>query len=114
AVTALCIFIWGVRIMGRETEIVRIPVRLQNQRKMLRAIESGRSGYLSAPACRGLKVLTNAQQDELVLIITWESAEAHDESLRGPHCAAFFEGVVALAAGPPQTARYQPAIDEQN
>ena len=100
--------------MVRETEIVRIPVRLENQKKMLRAIESGRSGYLSAPACRGVELLTNAQQDELVLIITWESAEAHDDSLRGPHCPAFFEGVVALAAGPPQTTRYQPATDEPN
>jgi quinol monooxygenase YgiN len=93
--------------MAREVEIVRIPVNAGNRQKLIEEIQAARSGYLSAPSCVGFELLADAERNEVVVVVTWSSANTHDESLAGPHCAAFFSKVSALAAGMPEATRYE-------
>src|SRR5262245_55592966 len=94
--------------MGVEIEIVRIPVVAARARQLAVALKAARSGYLAAPACADLEILTTQANDEVVAIVRWSSASAHEQATRGPHAQAFFSLVGSYAAGTPQLSRYLP------
>jgi quinol monooxygenase YgiN len=94
--------------MTAEIEIVRIRVDPQGATQLAQAVEAARGGYLAAPACHGVELLLSGERDELVAIVTWDSAQAHAEALRTPHAPVFFESVAAFALGAPDVRRYRP------
>jgi len=91
-----------------EIEIVRIPVERSRARALADTIESARSGYLAAPRCDGVEVLSGAGNDEVVAIVRWSSAEAHEAALQTLDAAHFFKAVMTLASGPPDVRKYDP------
>ena len=76
--------------MKPEIEIVRIPVERSQARELADTIESARSGYLAAPRCNGVEVLSSAGNDEVVAIVRWSSTEAHEAALQTLDAAHFF------------------------
>ena len=95
--------------MKPEIEIVRIPVERSQARELADTIESARSGYLAAPRCNGVEVLSGAGNDEVVAIVRWSSAEAHEAALQTLDAAHFFKAVMTLASGPPDVRKYDAA-----
>jgi quinol monooxygenase YgiN len=95
-------------MMAQELEIVRIPVQTGNAQSLLDALQSARAGYLSSPACQNLALLLNEAADEVVAIVTWSSAEAHNEAAQRPDAASFFKLVTSFANGRPEVRRYRP------
>jgi quinol monooxygenase YgiN len=95
--------------MKPEIEIVRIPVEPSRARELAEAVQSARNGYMAPPHCNGLEVLSGTGGDEVTAIVRWSSSEAHEEALRGEHSAPFFSALMALASGPPDVRKYQPA-----
>jgi len=93
-----------------EIEIVRIPVERSQARELADTIESARSGYLAAPRCNGVEVLSSAGNEEIVAIVRWSSAEAHEAALQTLDAAQFFRAVMTLASGPPDVRKYEPAV----
>ena len=95
--------------MNPEIEIVRIPVEHSQARQLIDTLESACSGYLAAPRCDGVEVLSNAAGDEITAIVRWSSAAAHEEALQSVDAARFFRAVMTLASGPPDVCKYRPA-----
>jgi quinol monooxygenase YgiN len=92
-----------------EIEIVRIPVEHARARELAETIESARTGYLSAPRCNGVEVLSAPDGDEITAIVRWSSSAAHEQALQGVDAAHFFKAVMTLASGPPDVRKYAPA-----
>lgn len=82
-----------------EIEIVRIPVAPDNADALNEALERARSGYLAPPACVALQI--GRGEGEVVAIIHWASAEAHQTAANTPEAGALFGEVQRLASGPP-------------
>ena len=97
--------------MAQELEIVRIPVQPTSAHALLDALQAARTGYLSAPACQALSLLLNEAADEVVAIVTWDSAAAHNEAAQSPDAEPFFKLVTQFANGRPDVRRYHPARD---
>jgi quinol monooxygenase YgiN len=95
--------------MAQEFEIVRIPVQAAKAAQLIEALQAARSGYLAAPACQGLTLLLNEAADEVAAVVTWLSADAHNEAAKKPEAGAFFQVVTTFANGRPDVRRYRPA-----
>ncbi len=52
-------------------------------------------------------MLLNDAADEVAAIVTWLSAEAHNEAAKTPQAAEFFKVVSNYAAGRPEVRRYR-------
>lgn len=89
-------------------EIIHLPVEADKAEALEAVIRAGRETYLAAPRCEGLEVLRAVSGEELVVLATWASQEAHDEAAAEPTTSAFLDEVGALAAGPPDVAFYTP------
>ena len=96
--------------MKPEIEIVRIPVERSRARELTDIIATARSGYLAAPRCSGVEVLSGPDGDEVAAIVRWSSAEAHELALQSIDAAHFFKAVMTLASGPPEVRKYEPAV----
>jgi quinol monooxygenase YgiN len=95
--------------MEQEFEIVRIPVREAKALQLIEALQAARAGYLAAPACQGLTLMLNEAADEVAAVVTWSSADAHNEAAKTPEAGAFFQVVTSFANGRPDVRRYRPA-----
>jgi quinol monooxygenase YgiN len=92
-----------------EIEIVRIPVERSRANALVSAIDAARAGYLAPPGCAGVELLVALDSDEVTAVVRWSSAEAHEQALKSAHSAAFFNAVMAVACGPPDVRKYEPA-----
>jgi quinol monooxygenase YgiN len=95
--------------MNPEIEIVRIPVERARAPALVSAINSARAGYLAPPGCAGVELLVAIDSDEITAVVRWASAEAHEQAIKSAHSAAFFNAVMAVACGPPDVRKYEPA-----
>jgi quinol monooxygenase YgiN len=93
-----------------EIEIVRIPVERERAQELAETIASARRGYLAAPRCNGVEVLSVPDGNEVTAIVRWSSAEAHEQALKSVDAAHFFKAVMTLASGPPDVRKYQPMV----
>ena len=84
---------------GGQIEIVRIPVAPEKADALADALAAARDGYLTSPACQALDIARG--EGEVVAIIHWLSAEAHEAAANMPEAGELFGAVQELAAGPP-------------
>jgi quinol monooxygenase YgiN len=89
-----------------EIEIVRMPVSPGRAFELFKALDAARSGYLGPPQCHQVDILVNAASDEVAVIITWDSEQAHAAALRAPAAALFFAVISGLATGAPEVKKY--------
>jgi quinol monooxygenase YgiN len=89
-----------------EIEIVRMPVSPRRALELFEALDAARSGHLGPPQCRQVDTLVNAASDEVIVIVTWASAEAHAGALRAPAAALFLEVISKFVTGTPEVRKY--------
>ncbi|MGA8707662.1 MAG: hypothetical protein WB646_11820 [Steroidobacteraceae bacterium] len=95
--------------MTLEVEIVRIPVNAARVLELIQALKGARTGYLAAPACQAVSLLVTQASDEIAVILTWSSAQAHAEAVKTEQAASFFKAVSTLSSARPEVRAYLPA-----
>ena len=96
--------------LGMRNGVLAAELKHHGPRDALRTGDGARRGYLAAPRCNGVEVLSVPDGNEVTTIVRWSSPEAHEQALQSVDAAHFFKAVMTLASGPPDVRKYQPTV----